>query len=632
MLTRVQATSKVTRALITRAYLEMDLHLGRVSRALRGFLEEELSPSNFGLSIGAQAHLDRFRSFLHSFYVNKFGYWPPERSAVLSSSLLRSLYFEFQNLYEFIVDMDSSDVLHDKPASGGICVLQNVNAFNGRHNYEPLPHPLPLLPDYDSSRGKTHSQRSLRSFKLGSKNAKFEQGMTIKTALAMATNTVSAEVLECPLVRDYVSFEREWSPNPQEKISIVDARKVRWIAIYCILQMLISVTRAPKEVRITEDTSYPLCLLTTGTPPWDRSRDYSKSGGIIDASAMCSVSDMGSPSDEAAKAYSGQSSPALSIHPDCEADDYFLHGSVRKRSDPTSPLRPAPLRVRTAPVTRTSSIRSIQRSVMSMSFSPRRSSVKGSPISRRPASVSDTKNEFGEPCTSRNKAMSALPEARTPVLDVFMLEHTLEPTLPEEAHASSSPSSVSSPKSTSSSLSDRDDTDACSWSSNDERRNSKVYNMDHESVYDETSSAPSSPGLTFGTWASASKFTHRRNSILSSSVHTEKRSQANDTAELQRRSQQIIAPDTHDAQQMNLPTWWSGDSSPRPGSSASNRHGPWPFAVSVPQEVPEDEEMIFQGREHSRCSKADDNVAGVDFVDIYGALDLLPASITVGSN
>ncbi|GAB7354033.1 hypothetical protein MBLNU459_g4616t3 [Dothideomycetes sp. NU459] len=630
------AISKVTKALITRAYLEMDLHLGRVTRALRTFLEEELSPTNFGLSLSAQAHLDRFRSFLHSYYVNKFGYWPPERGAIFSKTLLRSMYSEFHNLYEFIVDMDSSDVLSAKLASGGICVLQNVNAFNQRHNYEPLPHPLPLLPECDSSHGKIQSQRALRSFRLGSKNTKFEKGMTIRTALAMATNTVSSEVLECPLVRDYISFEREWSANAEEKISVIDARKVRWIVIYSILQMLISVTRAPKEVRNAEGTAYPLCLLTTGTPPWSNAQDYQNSLKQRVASLVSEPAGHNDSLIEDVKPVeNGRCSPALSIHPDCEAEDYFSHGAAHGRLGSISSLRPEPLRISSAPVARSSSIRSLQRSVMSMSFVSRRSSVKGSPSSHRLS-------------TSYSAALAPTEhwtEARTPTLDVFMLGHPAEPTSPTDTEASS-PLSMPSPHSTSSTSSDRDDTDAFSWSSNDERRSSRsLYSMDHESVFDDatsaklgTSSTASSPtpsghgSFAFGLPAPTSKFSHRRAASGSSSVYPEQPIQASDIAEVQRLSQQIHASDLYEAQQMNLPMWWPGDPPSRPGSSSSNKQDSWPLAVSVPQEVPEDGEMVFAGQEdfgRARMAEGEVQPGNALSIDIYGALDLLPASVVV---
>ena len=117
--------SRLTKALITRAYLEMDIHLGRVSAVLRNFLEDDFSSAYFGLSDGGRAHLDKFRSFLHSFYVEKFGYWPPPQGVTFPRALYKALHHDFKNLYDFLKDEESSsDISTQKPASGGICVLQ----------------------------------------------------------------------------------------------------------------------------------------------------------------------------------------------------------------------------------------------------------------------------------------------------------------------------------------------------------------------------------------------------------------------------------------------------------------------------------------------------------------------------
>ncbi|KAF2095450.1 hypothetical protein NA57DRAFT_14281, partial [Rhizodiscina lignyota] len=263
-----ESTSRVNRTLITRAFLEMDLHLGRVSRSMSNFLEDELSGSYLGLSTGARAHLDRFRSFLHQYYVEKWGYWPPPKGSQLPKSLYKSMYFDFRALYDFLVDTDSTDsMLSERLPIGGICVLQNVQAFDRRHKYAPLPHPLPLVPDA-SAYVKAQSQRALLSIALGTKNSKNNRQFSTRSALHAATNTHDLAIVNAPLVKAYRQFERECAVRKEEKVSLADARKVRWLLIYSILQMLISVTRAPKEVRDTDGPDYPLCCLVAGLPPW----------------------------------------------------------------------------------------------------------------------------------------------------------------------------------------------------------------------------------------------------------------------------------------------------------------------------------------------------------------------------
>jgi len=63
-------------------------------------------------------------------------------------------------------------------------------------------------------------------------------------------------------------FERTCTLEGDEKVSAADGRKVRWMLIYAIFQTLISVTQAPKDVKDTQDVSYPLCCQIPTTAPW----------------------------------------------------------------------------------------------------------------------------------------------------------------------------------------------------------------------------------------------------------------------------------------------------------------------------------------------------------------------------
>lgn len=395
---------RVTKALITRAFLEMDLHLTRVSRAVSTFLEAELSPSNLGLPPGPRAHLERFRSFLHSFYVDKFGYWPPPKGTSFSRDLCRSMYFDFKALYDYLVDTDSSESLQaQKPADGGICVLQNVQAFDKRHKYTPLPHPLPLLPITPQPTGRIMAQRNLVALRLGNKQSKTDKQLTQLAALSTATNSKKTTVANAPLVRVYKIFERDSLDKHKEKVSISDARKVRWILIYATLQMLVSVTRAPREVRDTEGPHYPLCCLTAGTPPWkhrptDESAPASDSGY---ASAETSARTQGAATSQPATPANG---PSYSIRPDCEASDYITHTnfqdapSLHRRStvSPGGDM-PAPLRVSHS--TTSSPVRS----------SSRRHSVSVPPLSR----TSSWRSSIGRslsPFASRRNSIRIQPQ------------------------------------------------------------------------------------------------------------------------------------------------------------------------------------------------------------------------------
>ncbi|MCJ1477516.1 hypothetical protein MMC13_006188 [Lambiella insularis] len=271
--TEFSSISKTTKALITRAHLEMDIRLERASKSLGTFLEDEIPGSHVGLPFEAQKHLERFRSFLHSFYVQKTGYWPPtgttRKRGTFSNSTFRAMYFDFRSLYEYLVDPTfSAHMALSDPTAGGIYGVRATSSFDRRHKYTTLPHPLPLVPEvsYLSSLPKASSLSRLFS---NNKQSKADRRMASLCALSAATNCSDVKVMENALVREYFRFERETALREEEKISACDGRQIRWILIYSILQILISVTRAPSEVRDTEGVDYPLCCQIAGTPPWN---------------------------------------------------------------------------------------------------------------------------------------------------------------------------------------------------------------------------------------------------------------------------------------------------------------------------------------------------------------------------
>ena len=381
--------SKTTSALVTRASLEMDLHVARIVRVLGCFLEEELGAENLGLSKAARDHLDHFRSFLHAYYVDKLGYFPPTETAPWAKRPWKGMCEDFQKMYDYLVDMESGcDWTNSRAVTGGVCVTQNVQNFDLRHGYTPLPHPLPLLPQTPTNKRRSlSSQRSLRTLKLGRTNSIPEAKITAGQALAIATNCLDSEVMACPLVQEYQRFERQ----KPDKLDIVEARKVRWLLIYSILQMLMSIMKAPKEVRDTEKLSYPLCVLTTGCPPWAEEDSFVDEESEGDAPSPVKASWESKTLD----ALEGRSS-IISIHPDCEADnadDFFALNSIsRSASTMSLTATPAPLRI-TAQLSRTASIRSsMHSSVQALQKSvvgglSRRNSIRRNSIGVEPRKV-----------------------------------------------------------------------------------------------------------------------------------------------------------------------------------------------------------------------------------------------------
>lgn len=260
--------SLASRKLILKTGIDMECRLYAAADKLRNFLDEELSEAHLGLPSGARAHLERFRSFLLSYYTTKLGYYPPKN---FEPSLLNLMRHDFQALYSFLVD-ESHSVSYGMPstARGGICTLQLIQSLDGLYQYEPLQHPLPLLPD-PIPRG-SGGWGSLRA-RLDKTSVRGGQRRAAHTSLAKASNWHEA-IFRNDLVRAYRRFEEETvlSPNKvdkQEKVSVMDARKVRWIMIYTAYQVLRSVTEIPPQVLDAEAVSYHVCISSKGLPPWE---------------------------------------------------------------------------------------------------------------------------------------------------------------------------------------------------------------------------------------------------------------------------------------------------------------------------------------------------------------------------
>ncbi|KAK5134331.1 hypothetical protein LTR08_006760 [Meristemomyces frigidus] len=341
--------SNRTKALIARASLEMDMHIERVVRALGSFLEDELGPDQLGLTKPARDHLDRFRSCLHNYYVDKLGYFPPNEEGPWNKRLWTKMYHSFHNLYEYLVDYESStDHANIRVATGGICVAQNVQAFDERHGYAALPHPLPLLPTALTRSQTSDAQKGLRSFRLGRSEATSSLKVTAKQALVEASNVDDPDVMACELVQEYRRFE--WQ-KLEEKLTVAEARKVRWLLIYGVLQMLSSIVRAPNEVRDIENPSYPMCVLTVGSPEFeDCTAQFSRKRSSQQLAEDALLPKQTNDSDD-----------KISIHPDCEAESaegYFSpHTLSRRASQLSLDMTPPPLRI-TTQLSKTASIRS----------------------------------------------------------------------------------------------------------------------------------------------------------------------------------------------------------------------------------------------------------------------------------
>lgn len=257
-----------SRKLLRKSRIDMECRLYSASDKLRNFLDDELSETHLGLPSGARAHLERFRSFLLSYYATRLGYYPPRS---FKPSLYGMMRDDFEALYGFLVD-ESYSIHGGLPsvAVGGICTIQLIQSIDHLHHYDPLEHPLPLLPNISAHNSKTWSSWRPR---LDKTKMRPDERRIAHTSLIKASNW-KEEIFRNDLVRACRTFEEEivMAPNKadkQEKVSVADARKVRWMMVYATYQVLRSVTEIPSEVHDAEGAEYHVAISTKNLPPWD---------------------------------------------------------------------------------------------------------------------------------------------------------------------------------------------------------------------------------------------------------------------------------------------------------------------------------------------------------------------------
>lgn len=258
--------------MIDKARLEMDARLHRVGRSVLDFFEADLSDISLTLPQAGRDHLDRFRSFVHSVYIEKYGFWPPHNVDDENElkNLYATLYSDFKCLFHHLVDPESSPSMADNvTANGGVCALQNIHSFDANHGYETLPHPLPLVPDVARLEGvnaQGYKRAPLKSLRNRRADREAHKELCVR-ALSDASNR-DCRIMQCLLVRRYADFEQLSVFDDFACVSVEDGRKIRWILIYAVLQTLISVMQAPHQVRNTEGVGYSLCCQVPKVMPW----------------------------------------------------------------------------------------------------------------------------------------------------------------------------------------------------------------------------------------------------------------------------------------------------------------------------------------------------------------------------
>lgn len=381
---KTQHISFATRQLIHDSENEWKARIEKASAMLNNFLDQELSETHIGIPIGLRAHLERFRSFLLSFYSTRLGYYPPSS---FSGSIFRAMARDFTSLYGLLVDEAySSHKALPSVAVGGICTLQLVQSFDTHSGFEPMKHPLPRLPQVDQ---QTRSRR-VSWFPRGPKQRADERKLE-HAALVNASNWKD-DSFQNSLVRAYRKFEEDCATGSKkidkhERISLVDGRKVRWILIYAVHQVLQYATQRPDGVQDDSKAEYLVSIAKDTLPPWQHAN---RTGGLIRSRTEPALNRL----TELPTLERPPTAEKFEIKPDI---DYFA--LTHKEDTPPPRSRRAslpPSAEAPATLSRTSSFKQVLRRSSTLRKSVRRLKQGATPASAPPTPVTSSKPLYHE--------------------------------------------------------------------------------------------------------------------------------------------------------------------------------------------------------------------------------------------
>ncbi|KAI9846647.1 MAG: hypothetical protein M1838_001203 [Thelocarpon superellum] len=272
--------SLVSRSLLENSHLELQIRVQKAEEVLATFNFQQIWPTQSAQPPPARSSFDRFQKFLKQFYESTYKTWPVKGarengSGWLTRPLAMRLQRDFGALYDYFVDRDvvwndeGRMVSKSKRATfradtDDLPLTSFFTSFDQRHHFPRIPHAYPLLP---TSIPVALSGKQSKSGALFSGLKKMRGDKETALAYAEASNVflLGSDVPSNDLVEAFLKFEKR---DQIGEINPVDARKGRWILLYCVLQALANLSVDTPELWHKDDVSYFLNPRLKGTPPW----------------------------------------------------------------------------------------------------------------------------------------------------------------------------------------------------------------------------------------------------------------------------------------------------------------------------------------------------------------------------
>ena len=301
LLPELRDLSPPSRELLERSHAELKIRVEEAAERLTVFrnvgnwLAGSMLPADLWLVI------DSFQRFLKVYYTGVWKTWPPKLprhsgSTWLNRSIVARLQQDLGALYKCCVQenvtwdhLGLQNVGHTPrsqtitPAinrfhidSGDLRMIHLVLEFDNQYAYAHIPRPLPLLPVLAAPE---HTPK--KSFLGFQKPKNRAVSSRIANAYLEATN-LPTQKAHNGLVNAFLSFE---TSDLLGEIDPRDARRARWLVLYCTLQVLANVSVDSPGLWFTDDVEYFLNAHLKGMP----TLEPSTKGGFKEATREQSV-------------------------------------------------------------------------------------------------------------------------------------------------------------------------------------------------------------------------------------------------------------------------------------------------------------------------------------------------------
>lgn len=222
-----------------------------------------------------------FRRFIMQYYRQQYGSWPPKarskknhfEESGLNRQLLRSLYNDFTDLYDLLVDRTalttrSMDMAGDSstPTDQRGIIFRALRQIESEYDRStppvqpPIPFDVPLLPNLQPLHRKPLDQK-----KEAKQRTKKLKDADINAVLMGSYTRESIRPTQ--FIEAFMQYERR-SAHGRNVDDLVDLRCGQWMFLYAVIQSLPLLVVDVLNVRYTEGVEYFLCVAPRGGAPW----------------------------------------------------------------------------------------------------------------------------------------------------------------------------------------------------------------------------------------------------------------------------------------------------------------------------------------------------------------------------